>query len=93
MLFNYYTSLAVWSKLRYLPIAKPGIFCVVGVVFWKGKVKHCEILTKKVTEVIETFYFLKNLLISVNAAITISFYIMPDYNITTAFVTYKENLR
>ena len=32
----------------------------------------------KVTEVIETFYFLKNFLISVNAAI--SFSIMPYYN-------------
>ena len=30
----------------------------------------------KVAEVIETFYFL----ISVNATITISFYVMPDYN-------------
>ena len=34
----------------------------------------------KVTEVIETFYFKKKKLISVNVIITISFYIMPDYN-------------
>ena len=35
---------------------------------------------RKVTEVMETFYLLRNFLISVNTTITIRFYIMPDYN-------------